>query len=58
MQSGVSLVSSDIKVSEVIEAVTKIVQGDPDLGIQCNASWMLGHLYLSACAVAEARASG
>jgi hypothetical protein len=58
VQSGVSLTSSDVKVSEVIEAVTRLVQGDPDLGIQSNAAWMLGHLHLSACAVAANRASG
>ncbi|KAK7480036.1 hypothetical protein BaRGS_00028769, partial [Batillaria attramentaria] len=57
VQAGVSLTSSDVKVSEVIQAVTRIVQGDPDLGIQCNAAWMLGHMYLSASAVAENRAS-
>lgn len=57
VQSGVSLTSSDVKVSEVIQVVSRIVQSDPDLGIQCNAAWMLGHLYLSASAVAENRAS-
>lgn len=57
VQSGVSLTSSDIKASEVIEAVTRSVQSDPDLGIQSNAAWMLGHLHLSACTVASDRAS-
>ena len=58
VQAGVSLTSSDVKVSEVLEMVTRMVQGDPDLGMQCNAAWMLGHLYLSACSVADSRASG
>ncbi|XP_070176499.1 focadhesin-like [Littorina saxatilis] len=57
VQSGVSLASSDVKVSEVIEVVTRIVLSDPDLGIQSNAAWMLGHLHMSACAVAENRAT-
>ncbi|KAL8620364.1 hypothetical protein ACOMHN_060273 [Nucella lapillus] len=58
VQAGVSLTSSDIKASEVVELVTRMVQGDPDLGIQSNAAWMLGHLHLSACSVAENRAAG
>ena len=58
VQAGVSLTSSDVKVSEVLEVVTRMVHSDPDLGMQCSAAWMLGHLHLSACSVAETRASG
>ena len=53
-----SLTSSDVRVSDVIDAVTGLAKSDPDLGIQSNAAWMLGHLHLSACAVADNRTSG
>lgn len=49
---------SDVNVSEVIKTVTRIVVDHNDLGLQCISAWMLGHLYLSACAVAENRSSG
>ncbi|ESO89596.1 hypothetical protein LOTGIDRAFT_164893 [Lottia gigantea] len=36
---------------------SKVISTSTDIGIQGNAAWMLGHLYLSACAVTETRAS-
>lgn len=52
-----SAVSSDLNIDEVIKVVSHIITSGNDLGIQNNAAWMLGHLYLSASAVADTRAS-
>ena len=52
------MLGGDVNVDTIIKhAMDTIVKGD-NLGIQSNCSWMLGHLYLSACAVTETRASG
>ncbi|OWF34881.1 focadhesin-like isoform X2 [Mizuhopecten yessoensis] len=56
VQSG-SVSSSDLNADDVIKVASQIVTSGNDLGIQNNAAWMLGHLYLSACAVADTRAS-
>ncbi|XP_033729341.1 focadhesin-like [Pecten maximus] len=52
-----SAVSSDLNTDDVIKVASQTVASGNDLGIQNNAAWMLGHLYLSACAVADTRAS-
>ncbi|XP_060062505.1 focadhesin-like, partial [Ylistrum balloti] len=48
---------NDLNIDDVIKVASQIVTSGNDLGIQNNAAWMLGHLYLSACAVADTRAS-
>lgn len=52
------MAGSDLNVSEVINTVMKIVVDKSDLGLQSIGAWLLGHLYLSACAVAENRSAG
>lgn len=52
------MLGGDVNVDVIIKhAMDTVLKGD-NFGIQSNCSWMLGHLYLSACAVAETRASG
>ncbi|XP_067665779.1 focadhesin-like [Haliotis asinina] len=55
--SGTSLLGSDVDADSVIKMATSVVAKSSDLGIQSNSAWMLGHLYLSACAITETRAS-
>ncbi|XP_046545325.1 focadhesin-like [Haliotis rubra] len=55
--SGASLLGSDVDADSVIKMATSVVANSSDLGIQSNSAWMLGHLYLSACAITETRAS-
>ncbi|KAK3602758.1 hypothetical protein CHS0354_027755 [Potamilus streckersoni] len=57
VKGSISLESGDISIADVIELSSQIVTNGNDLGIQSNSAWMLGHLYLSACAVTENRAS-
>lgn len=58
VQSNTSMLGGDVNVDVIIKhAMDTVLKGD-NFGIQSNCSWMLGHLYLSACAVAETRASG
>ncbi|XP_063431997.1 focadhesin-like isoform X2 [Mytilus trossulus] len=57
VQSNTSMLGGDVNVDVIIKhAMDTVLKGD-NFGIQSNCSWMLGHLYLSACAVAETRAS-
>ncbi|XP_041369730.1 focadhesin-like [Gigantopelta aegis] len=55
--SSSAVVGADVNISKVIKMASQVISMDTDLGIQCNAAWMLGHLYLSACSVSETRAS-
>ncbi|XP_071110148.1 focadhesin-like [Haliotis cracherodii] len=55
--SGTSLLGTDVDADSVIKMATSVVAKSSDLGIQSNSAWMLGHLYLSACAITETRAS-
>ncbi|KAJ8304115.1 hypothetical protein KUTeg_017698 [Tegillarca granosa] len=57
IQASASLSGGDINTDNLIKMASQIVAIGDDLGIQSNSAWMLGHLYLSACAVAETRAS-
>ncbi|KAL5004639.1 hypothetical protein ScPMuIL_018095 [Solemya velum] len=57
VQGSTSLIGTDVSVDDVIKMSTKIIAKGSDLGIQSNSAWMLGHLYLSACAVTETRAT-
>ncbi|CAG5124711.1 unnamed protein product, partial [Candidula unifasciata] len=57
IQGSSVMTGSDLNVSEVITTVMKIVVDTNDLGLQSIGAWLLGHLYLSACAVAENRSA-
>ena len=58
VQSNSFMLGGDVNVDIIIKHVMDTITKGDNLGIQSNCSWMLGHLYLSACAVAETRASG
>ncbi|XP_050400636.1 focadhesin isoform X2 [Patella vulgata] len=57
IQTSTGLSGIDSSTNDILKLTSQIVTSSKDIGLQTNAAWMLGHLYLSACAVAETRAS-